>query len=262
MINSFASLKVLFAQLKVSLFFITFIVACSPKANNGSDSGAQTVFFANSILRSNSVSVCWEFTSSSMSSFRSEFQAVISKAFAKTKLRFTGWNECPETEGNPDFRIFIYDDKGLETNTKFMQMKSMLVGGGRYPGHPRVRVNSGSDSRWILGQKAGIVLNTTFTDSFPEVQKIYQLQSERGKYNLSLSSSVHEFGHAIGLRHEDAHSDNQCVAFDENPLPGDVQIGPWNPTSFMERCHYRNFDYDTGIVWPNELDIQGINQRY
>lgn len=253
-------------DLYLPFFALSLLIGCRPAHNSEGDSDVETVFFANSQLRSNKVSVCWEFTSLSTSQFRSAFQSTVAKAFARTKLRFTGWGKCPANEGSPDFRILIYDDKGSAGDSDFKKMKASLasLNGSlmAYPGHPSVRIGKPQEKGWILGKKAAIILNTTFVDSVPEVAAIYHRQSAKGKYNLALSSSLHEFGHAIGLRHEDAHSQNKCAAFDENPKPGDIQIGPWNPTSFMERCFYRNFDYAQGIVWPNELDIKGINTRY
>ena len=133
---------------------------------------------------------------------------------------------------------------------------------GDYPGHPRVDPDLANPRAWIFGRRAGIILSMTGGQAHPTFTNIYNGLSANGKKNLMISSSVHEFGHAIGMRHEDAHSNNKCEKFDEDPLPGDVQIGPWNPTSFMERCFYRNFNYEKGIVWPNELDIAGINKRY
>ncbi|MEY3901685.1 MAG: Dual-action metallo-peptidase [Pseudomonadota bacterium] len=236
--------------------------ACRQSSSSG-ESDVESVFYADGRLRSKSINVCWEFTSNPTSEFRSEFQATVVKAFAKTNLKFNGWGKCPAA--GKDFRMFIYDDLGSKADPSYLALKAAVVKRNsahlQHPGHPRV--DTGSDQRsWIFGKPAGIILSMYATDAHPDFTNIYNKLSEAGRKNLMISSSLHEMGHAIGMRHEDAHSDNKCTAFDENPLPGDVQIGPWNPASFMERCFYRNFNNEKGIVWPNELDIAGINERY
>ncbi|MFZ9520873.1 MAG: hypothetical protein ACO3A4_10380 [Silvanigrellaceae bacterium] len=239
---------------------------CRPSLKEGGDSQVESIFYATSKLRSSNVSVCWEVISDDTQDFRSEFQSTVSKAFAKTKLRFTGWGACPDGGYGADFRIFIYDDPGSGSNPKYRETKSFVVSTNRalagYPGHPRINVDTANAKNWLLGRRAGIILSMTGRDASPYFNDIRNRLSAVGKKNLMISSSLHEFGHAIGMRHEDAHSDNKCVEFDENPQAGDRQIGPWNPTSFMERCFYRNFDYEKGIVWPNQLDIDGINKMY
>jgi hypothetical protein len=241
------------------------LYGCRPFTQSGAESEIETVFFANGRLRSTNVSVCWEFASSSTSEFRSQLESTVKTAFAKTKLRFSGWAKCASTVSSSDFRIFIYDDPGSDANSQFQNLRSLVVSRNNafrdFPGHPRVDVSL-SDKAWVRGKKAGIILSLSGKDAHPDFTNIYEKLSVAGRKNLMVSSSLHEFGHAIGMRHEDAHSQNKCAAFDENLAPGDVQIGPWNPTSFMERCFYRNFDYEKGIVWPNGLDIAGLNKMY
>lgn len=255
--NKFSNLVCIAA----SCLSLAVVAGCRPSSSGNSESEVETVFFGKSLLRSKNVNVCWEFTSAETASFRSEFQNTVNKAFAKTKLRFSGWGKCPGS--GSDFRIFIYDDSGSSADREFLSMKAMVNQTGKaYTGHPRVNLVGNLNGNWILGKKAGIILNRSGLDSLPVYVNMLKNLSPNGRKNLGISGSLHEFGHAIGMRHEDAHSNNKCEEFDEQLYPGDVQIGPWNPTSFMERCFYRNFDYEKGIVWPNDLDIAGINKRY
>lgn len=255
-----------FSAVRFLLTAVILAYGCRPSMRDGGDSEAQSIFFSTSKLTSSKVSVCWEVSSDDSQHFRSEFQSTVSNAFEKTKLRFTGWGACPDDGYGADFRIFIYDDFGSSSNPKYRETKSLVVSTNKmasgYPGHPRVNVDTLNDKNWILGKRAGIILNMTGEDAIPFFKDMLNQLSEVGKKNLMLSSSLHEFGHAIGMMHEDAHSENKCVKFDEDTPSGAKQIGPWNPSSFMERCFYRNFDYEKGIVWPNQLDIDGINKMY
>ncbi|NBX18785.1 MAG: hypothetical protein EBR09_15635 [Proteobacteria bacterium] len=240
---------------------------CRSGQSSSQDSGVETVFFGEGKLKKTDISVCWEFASSETAAFREDVRLTVEKAFQQTKLRFSGWAECPVWGRGADFRIFIYDDAGSKTNSRFVGLQNNLRGGTQPrtgAGHPRVNLDPKNMNAWIFGRRAGIILSMTGEEAHPAFTDIYAKLSDNGKRSFICSASLHEFGHAIGMRHEDAHSDNKCTEFDESKSlrPNDVVIGPWNPTSFMERCFYRKFNYENGIVWPNELDISGINKRY
>lgn len=236
------------------VFCIKFLSSCKPDARN-SDSETQTVMMANSKWPTTNLSVCWEFASYETERFRNAFRDKVTTAFHRTELRFNGWKACPII-GRVDMRVFIYDDPGSKINLAFQSLRASLQGPS--PGHPRVRYWGKNMS----GKRAGIVLSMTGENAVPFFAELLHKLSPEGRFNLLLSSGLHEFGHAIGLRHEDAHPKAVCPQFDEDIKAGDIVIGPWNKTSFMERCFYRDFDYEKGIVWPNELDIQGINTIY
>jgi len=244
-------------SLAASVLSVCFnLIACNPiKATN--DSETETVFFANSIWPSPNLRVCWEFKNKETDGFTTEFKAVVEKAFLGTKLKFTGWGVCPRDLRNTDLRLFIYDDPMAFSQSGFRSIQSLL---GTSPdrGHPRVPVPGPR----MRTRYANVILNLSGLDADPFLGRMYSSLSSTGKRNLALSSSLHEIGHAIGLRHENVHPDNTCVSFDENLEWGDQIVTPFNPNSFMQRCFYRDFDYEKGIVWPNKEDIEGINKVY
>lgn len=236
--------------------FAVGLTACKPKSTS-TDSEATTVFFAKGTWPTSNLRVCWEFKNDKTEWFTSQFRAVVEKAFVGTALRFSGWGICPQDLRNTDLRLFIYDDPLGSTQQGFAYIRSLL-GKGPDRGHPRVP-RPGPQMRTL---KANVILNLSGLDSDPFLGQMYASLSANGKRNLALSASLHEMGHAIGLRHENVHPDNTCVAFDENLEWGDKVVTPYNPGSFMQRCFYRNFDYERGIVWPNKGDIEGINKVY
>ena len=109
--------------------------------------------------------------------------------------------------------------------------------------------------------KAGLILTYQFEKVFPGLVKQQENLSGQAKENLKLSIALHEMGHAIGLRHEDAHPGRTCDDFEE--AISDAQtVGPYNAQSIMSRCFYRNFDYEKGKLFFNEGDIDTINKLY
>lgn len=215
------------------------------------------VLFANGVWPTTELKVCWEFKNETTLWFTTEFSNVVAKAFERTKLNFSGWDVCPRETLNTDIRIFIYDDPLAEQQEGFADVRK-LMGTSPDRGHPRVP-HPGPHMR---PYKANVILNLSGLDSDPFLGELYSSLSPTGKRNLALSSSLHELGHAIGLRHENSHPENTCVGYNENLEWGDNVVGSYNPGSFMQRCLYRNFDYDKGLVWPNDQDIAGINKIY
>lgn len=245
-----------FISLSLIAISAGYLTACKLIAPS-TDSNVTTVFFANGVWPTANLRVCWEFRNDKTSWFTSQFRTVVEKAFRDTKLRFSGWSTCPQDLRNTDIRIFIYDDPLGVKQQGFKYIQSLL-GNAPDRGHPRVP-QPGPKMR---SSKANVILNLSGLDSDPFLGHMYASLGPTGKQNLALSSSLHEMGHAIGLRHENVHPDNTCVAFDENLEWGDQVVTPYNPESFMQRCFYRNFDYEKDIVWPNKADIEGINKIY
>ncbi|MBP9707359.1 MAG: hypothetical protein KBD78_06910 [Oligoflexales bacterium] len=124
-------------------------------------------------------------------------------------------------------------------------------------GHPRLRQLPSLDDVFV----AKVVLNRTFMGAEPEFLPIVAQFTSVGINNLAISSSIHELGHVLGLRHEDAHPSTLCKNYKED-LDGSTAISGYNPFSFMSRCYYRSYNYNLGLLLPNELDITGLNLLY
>ena len=94
---------------------------------------------------------------------------------------------------------------------------------------------------------AGLIITHNFTNVVPALTQIASRLSDEGKENIKKSIALHEFGHAIGLRHEDSHPDSTCESFDENLGTG-IPIGSYDERSAMNRCFYRSVDYNVDVV--------------
>jgi hypothetical protein len=203
------------------------------------------------------------FSSPATEDFRLRFQDIVTAAFDGASIQFGGWRECSRTSIDGSVRLLIYDDDGSAHDPMFQSAIDLLIlenGGERVgAGHPRTRGNPapGDDA-----STAHVVLSQTFRDSQAEFVAMAAAFSPFGVENLALSSGVHELGHVLGLRHEDAHPDRTCDLFGEDLRDDSAVVSEYNPTSFMSRCYYRSFNYDLGLVVPNALDIAGINTLY
>ncbi|MEY4066453.1 MAG: Dual-action metallo-peptidase [Pseudomonadota bacterium] len=234
--------------------FCLTLTACGPFSEPPTPQASlKTVAFSHWNKRT--IQTCWEFTSRKTLSFRNEIEKNVSRAFSNAVVHFTGWQQCaPDVPS--DVKLFIYDDEGQFFNSLYRSYVEQLIsennGKKEGAGHPRLR-----DSN----RPMRVVLNSTFKDAEAEFVTLYHQLTQQGRKNLALTASIHELGHVLGLRHEDAHPERTCDTFSEE-LDGALVVTSYNPFSFMSRCYYRTFNFNLGPILPNSRDIDGINTLY
>ena len=199
--------------------------------------------------------VCWESEADDLPDFKAKVKQNTDANFNRTVIHLTGWEACSVTD-DPDIRVFIYDSPAA-VQGPLLALRNQLKSEGQSGGHPRARARGNN----LHGMKAGLVLTSKFTDVDHGLMAQAEAFNSTGKANLILGIALHEMGHAIGLRHEDAHPGRTCDTFEE-PLGNDEAVTKYNFNSVMSRCFYRNFDYDQGTLAFNKGDVKGIAKAY
>lgn len=210
---------------------------------------------------SNTINMCWENDGPTTQIMRNRTQDFVQKEFDKTTIKMVGWNKCLDKQKG--LHLFIYDDPDINKNANLAKIKNEYIAMDKnsyigFPGHPHVR----GFGNILDGMNAGVILTFALTEVAKHLTDIANKFTEQGRDNLLDSITLHELGHAIGLKHESLHSKSDCASLGENMKDTDIEVSNYNKNSVMNRCHYRSYDYNKGQLGFNDDDIIGISAAY
>jgi hypothetical protein len=112
--------------------------------------------------------------------------------------------------------------------------------------------------KYLAGQPGGMVLNFTFKEWSSGGCHDFNPDDVARRYCV-YSIAAHEFGHALGLAHEQNRTDTPTTCTDaQQGGNGDIRMGIWDSASIMNYCnpHWN----DAGILSAN--DQSGIRSLY
>jgi hypothetical protein len=166
------------------------------------------------------IPVCWE----NAQGFSTEVQwvksAIESTWESYANINFHGWGAC--SSNSRGIRILVKDN--------------------------RSRSNVG---RYMDGKYGGMELNFTF-------QNFSQNYCQDKRQHCIQAIAVHEFGHALGLAHEQDRADSLCRQDQDLTIGRYISLTPYDKDSVMNYCN-RKWNNDGNLSY---YDIQGIQAIY
>ena len=172
------------------------------------------------------VHVCFEQAERGYEIDRQTIARAVQSEYARAGIQFVGWKTCRDT------------DSGIRVSFRESADSSHTIAFGRN--------NAGIAANLVMGlqSRCPVIFSGSVCES-----------------NLAL----HEFGHALGLRHEMNRRDSVSCALDQTAGEGEVealQMGAYDGQSIMDYCHLYAAVDQQRVLQLSEGDVSAIRARY
>lgn len=191
----------MFSKIIILTLVLLATYSCVKKSSESNQVNGNASEGVSSLWPSKIIPICFEVSDAPFTKEKDFVKNIITKEYGRADFNITGWDICTET--SKGIRIRIED-----TNPQVLALGPALDG---TPG--------------------GLILNFTFKKKSTACS-----ESDDIRFVCIQTHALHEFGHAIGLRHEHARKDSRCEDFPGRQESSAVDIDEYDPQSIMNYC--------------------------
>jgi hypothetical protein len=191
-----------------TVFAAVILISCQNLQEKQSQLTGYVTYDRSTLWPSKKIPVCWEMSSNITDGDKTIVMDSVKNAYQQAGFEFTGWDDCKN------------DSRGIR-----------IAEASSKDGFPK----TAAFGAFVNGVRSGIKLEFKFESFYPVCKT-----SSKRREECVAATAVHEFGHALGLRHEANRPDGSCKSFDQVGGQGEdfaLPIGAYDPVSIMNYCH-------------------------
>lgn len=235
------------------LILCSIISACGGAEQTSSQPQASVHIKAGWLWKTRTIPLCLVNSGQADADALRAIRSNVEAEFARTVVRFSGWQECTADDGNRQIVRLRLNPAGFNLKLMAQRYWSLTIEGNHCIQGMQTARKPIPNEATMANCRVAVPGSWKFAADVP---KTMALRAQR----MVLSAALHELGHAVGLGEEDTRTDvataKKCknagsVPAVANGVAFQEYAGKYNPASIMSYCRFPD---------PDEVDWTKLSE--